>query len=525
MKSVFKKGLAAAATMALLFTSACSSSSTSSTSSTTSSGEPSTVNIEVTTAPVGMHPLKTNDAPSTNITGQIFETLYFRSYDGTDYEPLLAESLPEFSDDGLTATIKLREGVTFQNGDPFTAEAVGYMIDCLKDEDYGSLRPSIVESINSYDIEDDYTIVLHLAYADGVLVAKLAHTNSAIVNPELDKTQDLLVDPSGAGTGAYEYVSSTTGSTYTLKANENYWGGKPDIDNVVIDVVADSSTAVSRLQTGEADFFLGLSADNYDTAAAIPGYTAVNESTSSIYYLGLRSHADTAINPLMENVDFRKAIIQAIDVETYVDTMLNGTASYSGSIVGPTLAGYTDEMEKAVISYDPDAAKATIEKNGWTGETITLLTSTRDWQQNLAVYMQAALEDVGLKVEIVSEEWASFLADAKEDDSCDFEILSWSNVTGDGQQMLEPNFSTTNGLRVKYNNAEFDGYVDDSAKTTDLAERQAAMLKAVNKIQGDAIVTPLYSANALYIYNSDKLSDVKIDKGQLFYVKGFKLVG
>lgn len=524
MKGVFKKGFATFATAALLFTSACSSSSTAS-SSTASSTEPSVVNIEVTTAPVGMHPLKTNDAPSTNITGQIFETLYFRSYDGTDYEPLLAESLPEFSDDGLTATIKLRQDVTFQNGDPFTAEAVGYMIDCLKDENYGSLRPSIVESIESYDIEDDYTIVLHLAYEDGVLVAKLAHTNSAIVNPELDKSQDLLVDPTGAGTGPYEYVSSTTGSTYKLQANENYWAGKPDVDEVVIDVVADSSTALSRLQTGEADFFLGLSADNYDTAAAIPGYTAVNESTSSIYYLAFRSHAESAVNPLMENVDFRKAIIQAIDVETYVDTMLNGTASYSGSIVGPTLAGYTDEMEDAVIAYDQDAAKATIEKNGWEGEEITLLTSTRDWQQNLAVYIQAALEDVGITVNIVSEEWASFLADAKEDDSCDFSILSWSNVTGDGQQMLEPNFSTTNGLRVKYNNAEFDGYVEDSAETTVLADRQAAMLKAVNKIQGDAIVTPLYSANALYIYNSDKLSDVKIDKGQLFYVKDFKLVG
>lgn len=524
MKGVLKKGLVSLAAATLVFTSACSS--TSSTSSATSaSAEPSTLRVEVTTAPVGMHPLKTNDAPSTNVTGQIFETLYFRTYDGTDYEPLLAESLPEFSDDGLTATIKLREGVTFQNGDKFTADAVGYMIDCLKDENYGSLRPSIVESIESYEITDDYTIVLHLAYEDGVLVAKLAHTNSAIVNPELDKTQDLLVDPSGAGTGPYEYVSSTTGSTYTLKAYDNYWGGKPEVDNVVLDVVADSATAVSRLQTGEADFFMSLTADNYDTAAAIPGYTAVNDPTSSIYYLALRSHKDSAINPLMENVDFRKAIIEAIDVQTYVDTMLNDTASYSASIVGPTLAGYTEEMEKAGISYDADDAKAIVDKNGWSGETVTLLTSTRDWQQNLAVYIQEALGKVGLNVEIVSEEWASFLTDVKASDSCDFSILSWSNVTGDGQQMLEPNFSTTNGLRVQYNNAEFDEYVEESAETTDLSERQAAMLKAVQKIQGDAIVTPLYSANALYVYNSDKFGNVKLDKGQLFYAKDFTVVG
>ena len=92
-----------------------------------------TINIELITAPVGMHPLKTNDAPSSTVSGQIFETLYMRSYDGTTYEPLLAEELPEFSEDGLTATIKLRQNVSFQDGTPFTADAVAYMIDSIKD--------------------------------------------------------------------------------------------------------------------------------------------------------------------------------------------------------------------------------------------------------------------------------------------------------------------------------------------------------------------------------------------------------
>ena len=68
--------------------------------------------IELTTSPVGMHPNKTNDAPSTYVNGQIFETLYRRTVDGTAYEPLLAAEMPEFSDDGLTATIPLRQGVT-----------------------------------------------------------------------------------------------------------------------------------------------------------------------------------------------------------------------------------------------------------------------------------------------------------------------------------------------------------------------------------------------------------------------------
>ena len=182
----------------LLATTACSGGNE---GDTPSDDAGTTMHIEVTTAPVGLHPLKTNDSPSTFVSGQIFETLYRRSEDGTSYNPQLAAELPVFSEDGLTATIKLRDDVTFQDGTPFTADDVAYMIDSIKDPDYGSMRASIVESIESYEIVDDYTIDLHLSYVDGVLTAKLAHSNAAIVNPELDQSKDLLIDPTGAGTG------------------------------------------------------------------------------------------------------------------------------------------------------------------------------------------------------------------------------------------------------------------------------------------------------------------------------------
>ncbi|MBE6114777.1 MAG: hypothetical protein E7191_06810 [Erysipelotrichaceae bacterium] len=480
--------------------------------------------VVVTTAPVGMHPIKTNDAPSTMVCAQIYETLYHRSYDGTTYEPLLAAEMPEFSEDGLTATIKLREGVEFHDGTPFTAEAVGYLIDKTKDPAYGSMRASIVESIDSYTIVDDHTIQLHLAYVDGVLIAKLAHSNAAIVNPVLDATQDFLVNPAGAGTGAYKFESAVTGSNYKLVANENYWGGAPEVKTVNYDVIADESTAVARLQTGEADGYFTVTAQSYNTVSNIPDYTAVNEKASSIYYMALRSHEESSLNPLMANVEFRTAILQSLDFDTFTETMMNGLASRSNSIVGPTLVGYTEAMEAAGIKYDPEAAKATIDKNGWAGQKITLLTATRQWQQDLAVFIQAELAKVGIECEIISEEWSAFLANAKLEDKMDFAILTWSNVTGDGQQMLEPNFSEKNGVRVKYNNAEFDAAVEASARTTVLEERQAHMLDAVKKIQGDAIVTPVYSSNQLYVYNSAKFADVQLDKGGVFYAKDFDVV-
>lgn len=473
--------------------------------------------IELTTSPVGMHPNKTNDAPSTYVNGQIFETLYRRTVDGTAYEPLLAAEMPEFSDDGLTATIPLRQGVTFQDGTPFTSADVAYMIDSLKDPNYGSQRPSIVESIESYECPDDNTIVLHLAYSDGVLIAKLAHTNGCIVNSALEKAgQDFMVDATGAGTGPFSFVSMVSGATYELQANENYWGGAPEVKQVTFTVVADEATAIARLQTGEADFAPVLSADSYNTISNISGYTAANEPASSIYYLALRSD-DTALNPLMKESDFRKVILESVDWNAYCDAMLEGKATHSESIVGPTLVGYTPEMENAGCGYNLEDAKKLVADNGWEGQTVTMLyPSGRQWAENVFVYIQSELSKIGITVEPKPEEWATFLADAKTDNYFDFCILSWSNVTGDGQQMLEPNFSTKNGARVKYNNAEFDSYVDASAKTIVQSEREEAMLKAVQKIQGDNIVRPLYSANQIYCYNSAKYANVVLDKGGQF---------
>lgn len=480
-----------------------------------------TLDIVLSTAPVGLHPLKTNDSPSTYVNVQMFETLYRRTVDGTAYEPLLAEALPEFSEDGLTATIKLRQGVKFHDGSDFNADAVVYMIECLNDKSYGSQRPSIVESIDSYEVVDPYTIKLNLKYVDGVLVAKLAHTNGAIVNPKLDKTQDFMVDATGAGTGAYKFVSASSGASYVLTANENYWGGASDVKDLSFTVVADEATAVARLQTGEADLYQTVLADSYNQVKSFSNVTLVNSPSSSVYYLALRSN-ETALNDKMASKELRQAIIEAIDMDTYIAAKLDGLATTTNSIVGPTLVGYTKEMENAGYAYNMEHAKQLIKDNGLEGTEVKFLLASRAWQQTLGAYIQAALEEIGLKVSIETQEWASFLSTAKTDDTFDFCILSWSNVTGDGQQMLEPNFSTKNGVRLKYNNAEFDEYVDKSAKTTVLSERQDWMLKAVEKIQEDAIVKTLYSANQIYAFNKN-FTNVQMDCGGIIYMKEIKL--
>lgn len=519
-----KKLAFALITLSLMFTCTACGSKDSGGQTTVTDPSSSVLNVEVTTAPVGLHPLKTNDAASTYVTAQIYETLYRRTDDGKEFVPCLASDLPEYSDDGLTAIIPLREGVTFSDGTPFTADAVAYVFDCMKDKSYGAQRPSIVDSIESYEVIDDHHIKLHLAYKDGVLIAKLAHTNGSIVNPAKDKENDLLVNPEGAGTGAYKYVSSVSGSTYTLEANENYWGGAPEVKTVNFAVVGDEATAVARLQTGEADFYPTVAVDSFETLKNSAGVKAESMESSAVGYMALRSSEAEAKNPLMANKDFRKAVLEAVDTDTFVTSVMGTQGETLKSIIAPSLVGYTKAMEDSCVGYNPEDAKKVIEENGWTGQTVTMLVPTRDLQQTFAAYVQSQLQAVGLNVEIVSEEWASFLTSAKGSKNFDITMLSWSNVTGDGEQMLNPNFSSNNGVRVKYNNPEFDAEVTASAQTTVLAEREAHMLKAVEIIQGDAVVKPIFTQNSLYAYNSNKVATANFAVETLFHVKDFKLV-
>lgn len=327
-------------------------------------------NVALTASFTGFDPLRTNDSASTYVNAQIYETLYRINPETGEYMPLLATELPEYSEDGLTVTVKLREGVTFHDGTPFNSEAVKYTFDLIKDPEFGSARASIAGSIDTMECPDDYTIVFHLLYEDGVFTAKLAHTNSAIVSPTAQQSQDLMVNP--CGTGPYKFVSSVSGSNVVLTRNDNYWGEAPAIKDVTMTIITDESTAVSRMETGEADFMPNISVEQLSRVENNPSLTAATSEAAALYYVGMR--ASSSANPITAEKDFRVAIAKGIDKEGYVEYMMQGYAEVANSVLGPKIFGYTPEAEEANIAYDPEGAKAILGAHpGWADEELLFL--------------------------------------------------------------------------------------------------------------------------------------------------------
>lgn len=473
--------------------------------------------VVITSNISGMDPLRTNDRASTYVNTQMYETLYLINREGV-IEPLLAAEMPVFAEDGMSVTIKLREGVVFHDGTPFNAEAVKYTFELIKDPDFGSARASLAASMDSFEIMDEYTLKINLKYEDGVLLAKLAHTNSAIVSPTAQKAQDLMVQP--CGTGPYQFVSAVSGSNVVLKAFDRYWGGKPAIEDVVMTIILEESTALARLETGEADFIPSVTIESHPRVQSIQGVTLGTQDSAQITYLPLRP--TSYVNPLMANKDFRTAIIKALDKESYVNFVMEGKATVAHSVIGPKVLGYTQAAEAACIGYDPEGAKALIEANNWQDEPILFLVPTSPTYTPMGEFFQSNLKAVGfnnVKMEMI--DWAAWLTESKLENRFDITLAAWSNVTRDGTELLEPNWESKASARNKINNAVFDQLVMDSKTTADVEKRMVALEKANILLMEEALVAPLVNGEYHFAYNSRDYANIDLTTDGSFYIKEF----
>ena len=490
----------------------------------TSSGGDEMFNIILTAPFSGFDPLRTNDYASTYVTSQIYETLYRIDPETGEYLPLLATDLPEYSEDGLTATIKLREGVTFHDGTPFNSEAVKYTFELIQDPDFGSARASIANSIESMECPDDYTIVFHLLYEDGVFTAKLAHTNSAIVSPTAQQAQDLMVEP--CGTGPYKFVSSVSGSNVVLTRNEDYWGELPVIKDVTMTIISDESTAVSRMETGEADFMPKLSVQQVTRMENNSAVTVDTSTGAQIYYLAMRSQSSA--NPVMAEKDFRTALAKGIDKAGYVEYMMQGYADEAKSVIGPEIFGYEPEAEENDIAYDPEGAKAILDAHpGWADEEILFLVPSTPVYSQMGEYFQASLTEAGFNnIKIETIDWSAWLTESKNDGRFDITLCGWSNVTRDGTELMEPNFDSESGTRrIRLDEDDWalvDSYIEASKTTSDTEVRYENLLNCNALLMDEAYVQPIYNATNLFCYNSG-YTNIIMDAGGAFYVKDFQL--
>ncbi len=363
---------------------------------------------------VAANPASWDLTKSTWTTWQGVTFLYDRLFafdEAEELVPLLATEL-EVSDDGLQYSLTLREGVTFHDGTPFNAEAVQFNvqrhIDQVDSAFYSAFAP-----VESMEVVDDTHIVLTLnEVRPNFAYEALAQWGAIQVSPTAMAEGSAAFDANPIGTGPFKFSSYEPGSEIRYVRNEEYWGGAPSLEGIIVRVVPEPSVQLVEIESGNVDITQIQPKDV--VAMEELGLTVESNIAPGAHFVSLNvSEAPT------NELAVRKAIALAVDRDAMIESLLFGNAEKSRSGVNQASAFYTDEIP--MIEYDPEAAAAILDEAGWVmgddgvrerdGEKLIvnlLSTDYTNWGLMNQV-LQEQLAAIGIASEISSQEWNAYL--------------------------------------------------------------------------------------------------------------------
>ena len=510
-----KRRILAAATAAMLILSACSGTSKENT------GQSAEQSVAATTAAasdtvtektegnqftyvIGTEPLTLDahlisDANTGRVSVEIHENLVKRDLEG-NFKPVLATEWSS-NEDATEWTFKLREGVTFHDGEPFNAEAVKFNIDRLKDPATGSPKSSLVSMISDYEIINDYEIKFILEQPCAVIPAMVSTYSTGMMSPKAVQEYGKDYSTHAAGTGPLKLKEWIPGTSMSLEKNENYWGDPATADTINIKIIAEDSARAMMLKTGDADGAANipsvlvneLESDPNVAISMVPGYRTI--------YLGLNFQDEK-----LSNLKVREAIDYAIDRDAIINGILGGYVTFpSTGVISSSIQnakpGIGDDYK-----YDPEKAKELLAEAGYPDGFTTKINTPEGryaMDRQVAEAVQAMLSQVGITAEVNVLDWGAYTEAAAAGDTAIF-LLGKGCATGDLAQDLMYNYRTGELQNYTfYSNPEYDKICEEQQRTADEAARKELLYKMQDIIHEDRASIILYYENQTFGTRAD----------------------
>ena len=416
------------------------------------------------------------------LNGNVYEGLFKLTDDGK-VEPLLATKYTA-SDDGLTYTFTLRDGVKFHSGKPLTSADVKSSIERVTAADSQSARKSQLAVISGIATPDDKTVVISLKSRSISLPYNLSYIWIYGPGTKNYKTAE-------DGTGPYTLGTWKRGSSLSLERNSDYWGSKAKNKEVVYDYFTDATALSNALLTNQVDVVTSIqSPDALTQFDGNKDYTITNGKSTTKELLAFNDK----VAPF-DKAEVRKAVYSAIDTKKLLSSIWGKYGTLIGSMVPPSDPWYEDLTK--VNPYDVTLAKKELAEAGLpNGFTFTLDTPTYDPHPAVAEFLKSELAKVGITVNINSisaDEWYT-----KVFKNHDFAATLQEHVNDrDVVWYGNPDFYWG------YDNPQVTQWVNEAEQATSTAE-QTAKLKLVNEqIAKDAASAWLYLYPQIVVASSD----------------------
>ena len=430
--------------------------------------------------------------------------------------PDLAESW-EVSEDSMTFTFTLREGLLWSDGEPLTVDDIIFTIERASDSRTGSILKGRLaniegatdygdqkaESISGLTKVDDRTLTIQLATPNSAFLTNLGTFSGfnilpkhvlADVAPEALKENAFTMAPT-VGAGPYTFVRYETDQYAELVVNPNYWGPAPAVERIFM-TVATPDVAVAQLQRGEMDL-MSMPLDEADRLKADPSINIVSVRSPSISQIAINNE-----RPFFQDKRVRQAMMYAIDRQGIVDSIMFGEATVVNSpVIGPDWVGTPEVNEYA---FDPEMAKSLLAEAGWdpNQQVDMVYVAGAKEQDAYGPVIQQQLRDVGMQVNLLLIEGAEL--NRRYIQETDYDLF----LFGGGLYRAEPsltaqyyhsrNLTPAGGNGTHYVNEEIDQLLDSAVATSDLDARAAIYADIARIINEDVPTVFLWSPNSVY---------------------------
>jgi peptide/nickel transport system substrate-binding protein len=328
------------------------------------------------------------------------------AYDGTNIVTDLAQDLPQISDDRLTYTFKVRQGVKWHDGQTFDANDVKYTYQQAMVKENSSVWAAALAFVESVDAPDAQTFVLKLKSPFTPIMHKFALI--PIVSSKTPYEVDKTYHGSGMGTGPYKFVTWDQGQQIVLEANPNYFKpGLPRIQRLTFAIVPDDTARVANLANGTSQLVVDAPQTQMDLMKQRGAVVTIlqNSATRFFVYPSFKEGEPTT------DVNFRLALAWAVDRQAIIDQVLNGAGTPSSTYLQQGTEYYNADLGQTFGTH-PDVQKARdyLQKAGGApSQQLTLIVQTIPQLVDTATILQQNFKAIGLNINIDTEQAAAFL--------------------------------------------------------------------------------------------------------------------